>query len=86
MSSRLYSPSTISFRCDLYDDDVLSTTASDSGSSLPPNGQEKCNAPSFKELLDWYCEPMDNQVQSKLDDRFFPSHTPSQPCRPLPFF
>ncbi len=52
MSSRLYSPSTISFRCDLYDDDVLFTTASDSGSSLNPNGQEKCNAPSFKELLD----------------------------------
>ncbi len=51
----------------------------ESGKSLPLSGQEKCNAPSYKELLDVVtravdklgldcdCEPTDNQVQSKLD-------------------
>ncbi len=29
---------------------------------------------------------MQNQAQSKLDDRFLTSHTPFQPRRPLPFF
>ncbi len=57
----------------------------ESGKSLPPSGQEKRNAPSYKELLlrdvvthavdklglDCDCEPMDNQVQSKLDYLFF---------------
>ncbi len=49
--------SKVSFRCGLYEDDVLSTTASEdlmveSGSPLPPSGQEKRNSPSYKELLD----------------------------------
>ncbi len=97
--------SAVSLRCSLYDEDVLSTTALDSedlmvesGSSLPPSGQEKRNFPSYKELLDvvtravdklgldWDCEPTNIQVQSKLDGRFFTSHTPSQHRRPLPFF
>ncbi|KAF4098348.1 hypothetical protein G5714_020378 [Onychostoma macrolepis] len=95
----------VSFGCGPYDDDVLSTAASDSKnfiadscSSLPPSGQEKRNSPSYSELLevvtraldklglDWDCEPTQNQSQSKLDDWFLTSHTPSQPRRPLPFF
>ncbi|XP_016319979.1 uncharacterized protein LOC107671579, partial [Sinocyclocheilus anshuiensis] len=70
----------------------------ESCSSLPPSGQEKRNSPSYNELLDvvtcavgkfgldWDCEPMQDQAQSKLDDRFLTSRTPSQPRRPLPFF
>ncbi len=51
--------STVSFICEPHDNDVLSTAASDSEdliadscSSLPPSGQEKCNSPSYSELLD----------------------------------
>ncbi len=63
----------------------------ESCSSLPPSGQEKRNSPSYNELLDvvtcavdklgldWEREPTKNQAQSKLDDRFFTSRTPSQP-------
>ncbi len=55
----------------------------ESGSSLPPSGQEKHNFPSYKELLDvvtravdklgldWNCEPTNIQVQSKLDGQVF---------------
>ncbi len=72
----------------------------ESGKSLPPSGQEKCNAPSYKKLLlrdvvtravdklglDCDCKPMDNQVQSKLDYLFFTSCTPSQPVGLFPYF
>ncbi len=47
----------ISFGCSLYDDDVLSTAASESEDllpdtcgSLPPSGQERCLSPSYSEL------------------------------------
>ncbi|ROL45291.1 hypothetical protein DPX16_17902 [Anabarilius grahami] len=49
----------ISFGCDPFDDDVLSTAASDSeelvgdcSSSLPLSGQEKRTSPSYNELLE----------------------------------
>ncbi len=49
----------ISFGCGLYDDDVLSTEASESEDllsdtcgSLPPGGQERRSSPSYSELLD----------------------------------
>lgn len=53
----------ISFSCEPFDDDVLSTATSDSGelmaelcSSLPPSGQENhlilSTSPSYIELLD----------------------------------
>lgn len=48
-----------SFSCEPFDDDMLSTAASDSGeligelcSSLPPSGQEMRTSPSYIELLD----------------------------------
>ncbi len=79
--------SVVSFGCEPYDDDVLSTTASasedliaDLCSSLPQSGQEKRNSASCIELLtravdklglDWDCEPTKNQAQSKLDDHLF---------------
>ncbi len=51
--------SAVSFGCDLYDDDALSTVASESedlmaesGSSLHPSRQEKRYSPSYNELLD----------------------------------
>ncbi len=65
--------------------------------SLPPSGQEKCTSQSSSELLDivtcavdklgldWDSELVQDQAQSKLDDRFLTSRTPYQPCRPLPF-
>ncbi len=67
-------------------------------SSLPLSGQEKHTSPSYSELLDvvmhavdklgleWDREPAQNQAQSKLDDRFLTSRTPSQPRRHLPLF
>ncbi len=71
--------SAVSFGCSPYDDDVLSTAASDSEdfmadfcSSLPPSRQEKRNSPSYVKLavdklgLEWDCEPTQNQAQSKL--------------------
>ncbi|ROL55599.1 hypothetical protein DPX16_23616 [Anabarilius grahami] len=95
----------ISFGCGSYDNDVLSTVASDSeelvgyySGSLPPSGQEKRTSPSYNELLEvvtravdklgleWDSNPVQNQAQSKLDDRFLMSRTPTQPRRPLPFF
>lgn len=49
----------ISFGCELYDEDVLSTAVSDSEdlmgeacSSLALNRQEKCSSPSYSKLLD----------------------------------
>ncbi len=49
----------ISFGCGMYDDDVLSTVASESEDlladtcgSLPPGGHERRSSPSYSELLE----------------------------------
>ncbi len=56
----------ISFSCGLYDDDVLSTAASESEDlladtcgCLPPGGQERHSSPSYSELLDMVTRAVD---------------------------
>ncbi len=48
----------ISFGCGLYDEDVLSTVASESEDllpntcgSLPPGGQERCSSPTLQRVV-----------------------------------
>ncbi len=56
----------VSFGCGLYDDDILSTAASESEDlladtcgSLPPGGQERRSSPSYSELLDMVTRVVD---------------------------
>ncbi len=58
----------ISFGCGPYDEDMLSTAASDSEelvsdlcNYLPPSGQEKHTSPSYSELLD-VVNPLGSEV------------------------
>ncbi len=54
----------ITFGCGLYDDDVLSTAASedflaDTCGSLPPGGEERHSSPFYSELLDMVTHAVD---------------------------